>query len=187
MGSTSDFRNGLVINFRNELYTMVEFQHVKPGKGGAFIRTKLKNVKTGRVIENTFRPSENIDIVRLEEKRMQYLYQEGEHFVFMDNETYEQTHVSAEVVGERRKLLKEGENCTISFKGEDAIVFELPNFITLEVTQTEPGAKGDTVSGGGKPATLETGAVVTVPFFIDVGDHIRVDTRTSTYIERVKS
>ncbi len=186
MGSTTDFRNGLVINFKNELYAIVEFQHVKPGKGGAFVRTKLKNVKTGRVIENTFRSGESVDVVRLEEKRMQYLYRDGEHYVFMDNDTYEQVHVSADVIGEGEKYLKEGETCVISFQENAPIVFELPNFITLKVEKTDPGVKGDTVSGGSKPAILETGAKVNVPFFIEVGDLIRVDTRTNTYIERVK-
>lgn len=186
MGSTTDLRNGLVINFRSELYTVVEFQHVKPGKGGAFVRTKLKNVKTGRVIDNTFRSGESIDVVRLEEKEMQFLYQEGDHFVFMDNETYEQIHVSGSMVGDGQKYLKEGENCDLSFKGEEVISFALPNFITLRVAETDPGVKGDTVSGGSKPAKLETGAVVNVPFFIDVGDLIRVDTRSNTYLERVK-
>lgn len=186
MGTTTDLRNGLVINFRGELLTVVEFQHVKPGKGGAFVRTKLKNVKTGRVIENTFRSGESVDVVRLEEKRMQYLYQDGRHYVFMDNETYEQVHVSEEIVGDAEKYLKEGEECTIKFRDNDAVVFELPNFIILKVEKTEPGVKGDTVSGGSKPATLETGATVNVPFFIEMGDLIRVDTRSNTYIERVK-
>ncbi len=186
MGSTSDLRNGLVMKFRNELYTVVEFQHVKPGKGGAFVRTKLKNIKTGRVIENTFRSGEAVDVVRLEEKKMQYLYQDGEHYVFMDNNTYEQAHVPADIVGEGSKYLKDGEICTVSFKDETPITLEMPNFIILRVSETEPGVKGDTVSGGSKPATLETGATVNVPFFINVDDLIRVDTRSNAYMERVK-
>ena len=186
MGSTGEFKHGLVLNFKNELWAIVEFQHVKPGKGGAFVRTKLKNVKTGRVVENTFRSGENVDIVRIEEKSMQYLYQEGQHFIFMDNETYEQIPVSAEVVGDAQKYLKEGENCTISIYENNAIVLELPNFLNLRVTETEPVQKGDTVSGSGKPATLETGAVVQVPFFINIGELIRVDVRSNTYIERTK-
>ena len=186
MGSTTDFRNGLVLNFKNELYAIVEFQHVKPGKGGAFVRTKLKNVKTGRVIENTFRSGESVDVVRLEEKHMQYLYRDGEHYVFMDNNTYEQVHLSADVIGEGEIYLKEGETCVISFQENVPIVFELPTFIALKVEKTAPGVKGDTVSGGSKPATLETGAKVNVPFFIEVGDLIRVDTRSNSYIERVK-
>lgn len=186
MGSTSDFRNGLVINFRAELYTIVEFQHVKPGKGGAFVRTKLKNVKTGRVVENTFRSGESVDVVRLEEKRMQYLYQDGSHYVFMDQNTYDQVHLPGDVIGDASRYLKEEEVCAISFQENTPITFELPNFIILRVEQTEPAHKGDTVTAGNKPATLETGAVVNVPMFINEGDLIRVDTRSDTYIERVK-
>jgi elongation factor P len=186
MATTADLRNGLVINFKDELYTVVEFQHVKPGKGVAFVRTKLKNIKTGRVVENTFRSGEKIDVVRLEEKPMQYLYPEGEHFVFMDVETYEQAHIPREIIGGAVKYLKEGEVCSVKFNEGTPVVFEIPNFITLRIAKTEPGVKGDTVSGGGKPATLETGAVVTVPFFLEEGDLIRVDTRTNTYLERVK-
>ncbi|RJP77797.1 MAG: elongation factor P [Candidatus Zixiibacteriota bacterium] len=187
MATTADLRNGLVIEFRDELYSVVEFQHVKPGKGVAFVRTRLKNLKTGRVIENTFRSGEKIDVVRTEEKHMQYLYPEGEHFVFMDTESYEQVHVPKEIVGDRVRYLKEGEVCDIRVKEDgEPVVFELPNFIILKITQTEPGVKGDTAAGGGKPATLETGAVVTVPFFLEIGDLIRVDTRTNTYLERAK-
>jgi elongation factor P len=187
MATTADLRNGLVIEFRDELYSVSEFQHVKPGKGVAFVRTRLKNLKTGRVIENTFRSGEKIDVVRTEEKHMQYLYPEGDHFVFMDTETYEQVHVPREIIGDRTKYLKEGEICTIRTKEDgEPLVFELPNFIILRITKTEPGVKGDTAAGGGKPATLETGAVVTVPFFLEIGDLIRVDTRTNTYLERVK-
>ncbi|TKJ41782.1 elongation factor P [candidate division LCP-89 bacterium B3_LCP] len=187
MASTSDLKNGLVIKFRNELFTVIEFQHVKPGKGGAFVRTKLKNVKSGRVIDNTFRSGEGIDVVRIESKEMQYLYQEGDHFVFMDNQTYEQVYVSATLIGEGQKYLKEGESCGISFHGDDPITCEMPNFIILQVAETGPGAKGDTASGGSKPAKLETGAVVNVPFFINEGDMIRVDTRTNAYMERIKA
>ncbi len=188
MATTVDLRNGLVLNYKDELYAVVEFQHVKPGKGVAFVRTRLKNIRTGRVIEPTFRSGEKIDTVRLEEKSMQYLYPEGDHFVFMDVETYEQTHISREAVGEKVKYLKEGEICAVRFKEDgEPIVFELPNFIVLRIAKTDPGVKGDTAAGGGKPATLETGAVVTVPFFIDIGDLIRVDTRTNSYLERVKA
>lgn len=186
MGSTTDLRIGLVINFRGELYSVADFQHVKPGKGVAFVRTRLKNIKTGRVVENTFRSGDAVDVVRLEERRMQYLYRDGEHYVFMDNETYEQFHIPPDVIGDANQYLKEGESCTISFNENTPIVFELPNFITLRVEKTAPGVKGDTVSGSGKPATLETGAKVTVPFFIEEGDLIRVDTRSNTYIERAK-
>jgi elongation factor P len=187
MPTTVDLRNGLVLNFKDELYTVVEFQHVKPGKGVAFVRTRLKNIKTGRVIEPTFRSGEKLDVVRMEDKSMQYLYPEGDHFVFMDVETYEQAHIPKEIVGPAVKYLKEGEVCTVRFiEGGQPVVFEIPNFINLKIVKTDPGVKGDTAAGGGKPATLETGAVVTVPFFLDEGDMIRVDTRSNTYLERVK-
>jgi elongation factor P len=188
MATTADFRNGMVMEFKDDLWAIVEFQHVKPGKGVAFSRTRIKNLKTGRVIEQTFRSGEKIDVVRMEEKPMQYLYPEADHFVFMDTQTYEQTHLPKEMVGDRVKYLKEGEVCAIRFREEtgEPVVFELPNFIVLTIIQTEPGVKGDTAAGGGKPATLETGAVVTVPFFLDVGAKIRVDTRTNTYLERAK-
>ncbi|MCX6640193.1 MAG: elongation factor P [bacterium] len=187
MATTSDFRNGLVMRFRDELNTIVEFQHVKPGKGTAFTRTKLKNLKTGRVVENTFRSGETIEVVRLQERKMQYLYQDGDHYVFMDTETYEQYHVPQETVGEGKKYLKENEICTLSLMEKEAVTFEMPNFITLRIIKTDPGAKGDTVSGSGKPAVLETGAMVMVPFFVEEGELIRVDTRTNTYLERVKA
>ena len=186
MASTADFRTGLVIMFKDEPHILVEFQHVKPGKGGAFVRTKLKNVATGRVLDNTFRAGERVDTVRLEEKEMQYLYPEDEYLVFMDNETYEQVHLEKSLAGENIKFLKEGEVLKVQFHGTKALGIELPFFIEFEVTETEPGVKGDTVSGSGKPATLETGAVIQVPFFINVGDRVRVDTRTRTYMERVK-
>jgi elongation factor P len=188
MPTTADFRNGLVIEFKDDLWSVVEFQHVKPGKGVAFVRTRIKNLKTGRVIEQTFRSGEKLDVVRVTEKPMQYLYPEGDHFVFMDTQSYEQIHVLKDMVGDRAKYLKEGEVCTIRFVEEtgEPVVFELPNFIVLTIARTEPGVKGDTAAGGGKPATLETGAVVSVPFFLEIGDKIRVDTRTNTYLERVK-
>ena len=186
MASTADFRNGLVILFKNEPYIIADFQHVKPGKGGAFVRTKLKNVATGRVVENTFRAGEKVDIVRLEEKQMQFLYPEGDYLVFMDNETFEQIHLESSLAGDNLKFLKEGEVVKIRFHGEKAMQLELPFFIEFKIVKTEPGGKGDTVAGSGKPATLETGAVIQVPFFVNEGEIIRVDTRTGTYMERVK-
>lgn len=186
MASTADFRNGLVIMFKGEPWSIVEFQHVKPGKGGAFVRTKLKNVVSGKVVDNTFRAGEKVETVRLEEKEMQFLYQEGNTLHFMDNETYEQTPLDASLAGDMLKFLKEGEVVKVQFHGDKALGLELPFFIEFEVTETEPGVKGDTVSGSGKPATLETGAVIQVPFFVNVGDRVRVDTRTGTYMERVK-
>jgi elongation factor P len=186
MASTADFRTGLVIMFKDEPHILVEFQHVKPGKGGAFVRTKLKNAATGKVLENTFRSGEKVEIIRLEEKEMQYLYPEGDYLVFMDNETFEQVHLEESLAGDSLRFLKEGEVVKIQFHGDKALGIELPFFIEYEVTRTEPGVKGDTVSGSGKPATLETGAVIQVPFFVNIGDMVRVDTRTGAYMERVK-
>jgi len=186
MATTADFKNGLTIEFSNDIFQIVEFQHVKPGKGGAFVRTKLKSMTTGKVIDNTFRAGEKIDVVRVEAKQMQYLYREGEHLIFMDNETYEQIPLSEEVLGDDVKWLKDGLEVKVLFNKEQALGAELPFFIEYEINETEPGVKGDTVSGSGKPATVETGAVVQVPFFIEVGDIIKVDTRTGEYLERIK-
>lgn len=187
MATTSDFRPGMVIRFNNDLYTLVEFQHVNPGNWRAFVRTKLKNLKTGRVIENRFRSGESIDAVRVERKTCQYLYREGADYVVMDNETYEQFNLAPEVIGEGEKFLKENTNIDIMFDGSVIIAIEIPIFINLAVTQTEPGMKGDTVSNTLKPATLETGAIVNVPLFVNEGDVIRVDTRTGEYMDRVKA
>lgn len=187
MANTADFRNGLVLRYNGELMTIVEFQHVKPGKGGAFVRTKLKNVITGRVIDNTFRAGEKVDIVRLEAKMMQYLYQDGEDYVFMDGDTYEQVPLGSSIVDESiSQYLKDGIEYKVLFDGEIPLVVEVPFFLELEVTETEPGIKGDTVSSTTKPATLETGAVVQVPLFVNIGDVVKVDTRTNEYLERVK-
>ena len=186
MVSTSEFRNGLVIRLDGELFTMVEFQHVKPGKGGAFVRTRLKNVNTGRVIDRTFRSGERVEDVRLEKKPVQYLYQEEKTFVFMDTASYDQIAASQEIVGEMAEFLKEGMEVEIVFHDKDPIGVELPIFVELEVTKTEPGVRGDTASGGSKPATLETGAVIQVPLFLEEGERVKVDTRTGTYVERVK-
>lgn len=186
MVSTSEFRNGLVIKMDGELYTMVEFQHVKPGKGGAFVRTKLKNVKTGRVLDRTFRSGEKVEDVRLSKKEVQFLYKGEDAFFFMDMESYDQIGVSQHVVSNASKFLKEGMITEIVFHGKEPIGVELPIFIELEVVKTDPGLKGDTASGGSKPATLETGTVIQVPLFIEENDVVKVDTRTETYIERVK-
>ncbi len=187
MASTADFRNGLVIEYNGELYSIVEFQHVKPGKGGAFVRTKLKNVISGRVIDNTFRAGEKVDEVRLEAHQMQYLYREGDAFVFMDNDTYEQFNLGEALISEEiGQFLKEGETYKVMFRGNDPLLVEVPFFMELEIVETEPGVKGDTVSSTTKPAKLETGAVVQVPLFVDQGEVIKVDTRTCEYLERVK-
>ncbi|HEX9740850.1 MAG TPA: elongation factor P [Ignavibacteriaceae bacterium] len=187
MADTSDFRNGLIIKFKNDLYSIVEFQHVKPGKGGAFVRTTLKNLRTGKVLENTFRSGESVDIVRVERRRYQYLFREGGFLVCMDNETYEQINVPIEYFGEGLKFLKESEEVEILFNGNEIINVEPPIFAYLKVTSTEPGFKGNTATGALKPATVETGSSVNVPLFIDVGDVLKVDTRSGEYVERVKS
>ena len=187
MATTSDFRTGMVIRWNNDLYQVVEFQHVNPGNWRAFVRTKLKNLKTGRVLENRFRSGENIDSVRVERKTFQYLYREGADFVVMDTETYEQLNVAPDIIGEGEKFLKENVNIDMLFDGTQIIAVEIPIFVVLEITETEPGMKGDTVSNVLKPAVVETGATVMVPLFVDVGTMIKVDTRTGEYVERVKS
>ena len=187
MADTSDFRNGLIIKFKNDLYSIVEFQHVKPGKGGAFVRSTLKNLRNGKVLDNTFRAGEKVDIVRVERRKYQYLYRDGEFLVCMDNETYEQINVSASLIGDGSEFLKESLELDILFDGTEIINVEIPIFIELKVIETEPGFKGDTATGAVKPAKLETGASVNVPLFINVNDIIKVDTRTGGYSERVKS
>ncbi len=184
MISTNDFFTGLTIELDGEVYTVVEFMHVKPGKGSAFVRSKLKNVKTGYVVERTFRAGEKLPRARIEYREMQYLYSSGEDNFFMDTSTYEQISLSDERLGDGKKYLKENMLIgVLEYEGEP-IGVELPNFVELAVVQTDPGLRGDTATGGSKPATLETGAVVQVPLFVNVGDVIRVDTRTGQYLER---
>jgi elongation factor P len=183
--TTANFKNGMCISHDGKLWVIVEFQHVKPGKGGAFVRTKLKEVRTGRVVDVTFRAGEKVEDVRMETKNLQYLYSDGSAFHFMDTETYEQFELQADFVGEAAKWLKENDVATVLIAGGDMIGVEPPMFVELEVTETDPGFKGDTVQGGNKPAVLETGAVVQVPMFINNGDRIRVDTRDARYITRV--
>ena len=182
---TAQFRNGVKIELDGEPFNIVFFQHVKPGKGGAFVRTKLKNLRTGRVIERTFRSGEKVDEADVTENKMQYLYQDGDQFVFMDIQTYEQTHFSVEQVGEARKYLKENLEVDVLFWREKPINIELPSFVEATVKQCDPGVRGNTASGATKSATLETGAVVQVPLFIKEGERIRVDTRTHEYVERI--
>ncbi len=183
--STSNFKNGMCILHDGKMWIIVEFQHVKPGKGGAFVRTKLKELKSGRIVENTFRAGEKFEDVRIETKRMQYLYNDGVSFHFMDTGSYEQFELSAEFVGESARWLKENDEVQIAYAGNDMMGVEPPMFAELEVTETEPGFKGDTVQGSTKPATLETGAVVQVPMFVEIGDKLKVDTRDGRYITRV--
>jgi elongation factor P len=183
---TSDFRNGMSIELEGEIYSIVEFQHVKPGKGGAFVRTRLKNVKSGSVLEKTFRAGEKMEQAILERRPMNYLYSsDGEHF-FMDMESFEQVGLPNAVLGDSAKYLKENTEVQMLLHKERIIGADLPFFMELEVSETDPGVRGDTASGGSKPATLETGAVVNVPLFINVGDQVKVDTRTNQYLERVK-
>lgn len=187
MADTSDFRNGLIIKFKNDLYSITEFQHVKPGKGGAFVRSTLKNLKTGKVLDNTFRAGENVEVVRVERRKYQYLYRDGDFLVCMDNDTFEQINVPINYFGDGINYLKENEEVEILFNGSEIINVEIPIFINLAVKETEPGFKGDTATGAVKSATLETGAVINVPLFINEGDVLRVDTRVGGYVERVKS
>jgi elongation factor P len=187
MADTSDFRNGLIIKFRNDLYSIVEFQHVKPGKGGAFVRSTLKNLKTGKVLDNTFRAGEGVEIVRVERRKYQYLYRESNFLVCMDNDTYEQINVQIELFGDGVSYLKESEEVDILFNGEEIINVEIPIFVSLKVVETEPGFRGDTATGATKPAKLETGVTVNVPLFINEGDILKIDTRTGGYVERMKS
>jgi elongation factor P len=182
--STAEFKKGLKIQFDGEPYSIVDFQHVKPGKGGAFVRTKLKHMKLGRVIDNTFRAGEKVELVDFDEKRMQYLYRD-DRYHFMDLDTYDQISLSAAEVGDARDFLKENIEVEILFINDSPVTVELPNFIELRIAKTDPGIRGDTASGGSKPATLETGAVVQVPLFLNQGDVVKVDTRSGEYLGRV--
>lgn len=183
--STAEFKNGRCIVVDGKMYTIIEFQHVKPGKGGAFVRTKLRDIKTGRVNELTFRSGEKFDDVRLETKEMQYLYNDGDDYNFMDTTTYDQIALNADIIGDQRIWLKENDMCELLYAGEELIGVEPPMFVELEVIETEPGFKGDTVQGGNKPATLETGAVVAVPMFVNAGDVLKIDTRDGRYVTRL--
>jgi elongation factor P len=184
--STADFRKGLKIELEGEPYIITDFLHVKPGKGGAFVRTKLKSLVTGNVIDRTFRSGEKVQTPALEEKTMQYLYREDDTYHFMDSDTYEQITLAGKLLGEDSRFLQENVEVKVLLHNDQPIGVELPFFVELTIKQTEPGVKGDTASGGTKPATLETGAVIQVPLFLNEGDVIKVDTRTGEYIERAK-
>ncbi len=186
MYSTNQFRKGLKIEIDGEPYNITDFQHVKPGKGNAFTRTKMKNLLTGNNLEKTFKSGEKVGKPNLENKKMQFLYTEGEDKVFMDMDSYEQTPVPAENLGDSTRFLKENTQCDLLFFNGVAIDIELPTFIDFKITKTDPGVRGDTVSGSTKPAELETGASVQVPLFVEENDVIRIDTRTGEYVERVK-
>ncbi len=179
-----DLRPGMKIELEGVPFVVTDYHWVKPGKGGAFNRTKLKNMRTGAIVERTFRTEEKLPPAELEEKRAQFLYQSSDEFHFMDTETYEQFFLSEEQLGDARMYLKEEMVVTIMSHRGDPLAVEVPTFVELTVTETDPGVRGDTASGGSKPATMETGAVIQVPLFINVGDRLRVDTRTGTYIER---
>lgn len=185
MISTADFRNGLIVDMDGDLLEITEFQHVKPGKGGAFVRTRFKNILTGRVIEKTFRSGEKFEEARVEDQPWQFLYHDGDLYHFMDNNTYEQMEVNASVVGDASRWLKENTDCTLSFYKGKVLAVSAPNFVELAIAQTDPGVQGDRASGGTKPATLETGTTIQVPLFLNEGVVVRVDTRTGQYIERV--
>lgn len=188
MATTADIKNGLCINHNDKLFQIIEFQHVKPGKGPAFVRTKMRQIESGRVLDHTFSAGHKIEIVRIENREYQYLYQEGDDYIFMNNETYEQVPIPGSMI-DKPEFLVEGMICNILFHAEEEmpLVLELPMHIISEVTYTEPGIKGDTATNTMKPATIATGAEVRVPLFIDTGEIIKVDTRTGMYVERVKN
>ena len=185
MISAGDFRNGVTIEVDNNVYQIIEFQHVKPGKGAAFVRTKLKNIKSGGVVEKTFRPTEKCPQARIDRKDMQYLYSDGDLFNFMDMENYEQIALNADAIGDTLKFVKENEMVKVCSHNGSVFAIEPPLFVELEITETEPGFKGDTATGASKPAVVETGATVYVPLFVNQGDVIKIDTRTGEYLSRV--
>lgn len=184
MISSNDFRPGVSIVWNGSVWKVVEFLHVKPGKGSAFVRTKLKNIQTGNVVEQTFRAGETVPQANIEKRVMQYTYKEGDHFVFMDMETFEESRLTPTEIRDRVKYLIEGMEVSILRWNDQILEVELPNSVTLEVTQTDPGVKGDTATGGSKPATLSTGATIMVPLFISQGERIRIDTRNDSYLGR---
>ena len=187
MATTNDLKNGLVLNLDGALWTVVEFQHVKPGKGGAFVRTKLKNVLSGKVVDRTFNAGVKVDTANVDKRDMQYLYREGSDFVFMDMQSYDQIHVSNAIVGKAAEYMLENQDAIIALHDGVPLYVELPAAVELTISYTEPGLQGDRSTGGTKPATLETGAVVAVPLFITTGEKVKVDTRSGEYLGRVTS
>jgi len=186
MATTADIRNGAVILHKSKRMKVVEFQHVKPGKGGAFVRTKLKDIQSGKIIDETFNSGHKLEFIRVEAKEMQFLYEDNESFVFMDNETYDQLNIASESVGDGKFFLTAGMNVDLLFDGSEILDIRLPSHVVLEVTETEPGFKGNTATGASKPATLETGYTLNVPLFINEGEKLKIDTRTGDYVERSK-
>ena len=185
MVSAGDFKNGLTIEYEGNIYQIIEFQHVKPGKGAAFVRTKLRNIINGGIVEKSFRPTEKFENAMIERKDMQYLYADGDLYYFMDSETYEQIAIDGETVGNALKFVKENDSVKICSHQGNVFAVEPPLFVELKITETEPGFKGDTATGATKPATVETGAVVNVPLFVEEGDVLKIDTRTGEYLSRV--
>ena len=183
--STADFRNGMGLKINDKYYTIVEFQHVKPGKGGAFVRYKIRDLKSGRVIDHTCNAGTKFENVQLITKEMQYLYNDGESYYFMDNETYDQIAVPADFIGEKSVWFKENDTCQLLYADTELLGVEPPMFIEVEITETDPGFKGDTVQGGSKPATVETGATLQVPMYLNQGERIKVDTRVGKFVSRV--
>ncbi len=187
MASTNDLKNGLVLNLEGQLWTVVEFQHVKPGKGPAFVRTKLKHVLSGKVVDKTFNAGIKVDTATVDRRDMTYLYQDGTQFVFMDGETYEQTYIDGDVIGEASRFLLENSTATVATHEGNPLFIELPTSVELVIKQTDPGLQGDRSTGGTKPATLETGAEIQVPLFLSTGEKVKVDTRDGRYLGRVSS
>ena len=184
MATTNDLKNGMTLNIDGQLWNVVDFQHVKPGKGGAFVRTKLKNVLSGKVVDRTFNAGVRVEQASVDRREMQYLYREGDDFVFMDTETYDQPHIPSATIGDAANYLLEEQNAVVAFNEGVPLYVELPASVELTVSQTDPGLQGDRATGGTKPATLETGAQIQVPLFITTGEKIRVDTRTGQYLGR---
>jgi len=184
VATTNDLKNGMTLSIDGQLWNVVEFQHVKPGKGGAFVRTKLKNVMSGKVVDRTFNAGVKVDVANVDKREMQYLYREGDDFVFMDTQDYDQPRIPAQTVGDGASYLLEEQTVTVAFNDGVALYVELPPAVELTVSQTEPGLQGDRSTGGTKPATLETGAQIQVPLFITTGEKVRVDTRTGDYLGR---
>ncbi len=187
MASTNDLKNGLVLNLEGQLWSIVEFQHVKPGKGPAFVRTKLKHVLSGKVVDKTFNAGIKVDTATVDRREMTYLYQDGNQFVFMDGNTYEQIHIDGDVVGDSARFLLENQTAVVATHEESPLFIELPTSVELVITQTDPGLQGDRSTGGTKPATLETGTEIQVPLFLSTGEKVKVDTRDGRYLGRVSS
>lgn len=186
LGTTAEIRNNAVLLHKGKRMKVLEFQHVKPGKGGAFVRTKLKDIQTGKIIDETFNAGARIEIIRVEVKPMQYLYNDGDFFIFMDNKTYDQITVSESIINRRKDFLVAGMNVDLLFDSQEILDVRIPAHVVLQVTDTEPGFKGNTATGATKPATLETGFIIQVPLFVSSDDKIKIDTRTGQYIERAK-